>query len=335
MSCFKIAIAAGIFCCAGSACATTSAVATDAGQTSGPVIHIEDVARFYEIYQAAGRHPGAKQLQHDYLDAGSDGLHLLAKLRNVTGKRIAENIEKHPDVYSSAKRCMVVLPRVRERLHVAFRRLREIYPQAAFPPVTIAVGRGKPVGVTDASGVMIGLEALCAINYLDSNVEDRFVHVIAHEYAHVQQAIAAPAVYDDPKPTVLEASLIEGAAEFMAERISGSVAYVNLKTMTRGDEKKIETAFAADENKTDLSDWLNNGTLTKPGDLGYRVGYRIVKSYYRRAADKRRAIREILGMSDPKAFLARSGWYTGIRMGPRADPREADPGDRDKAPRSR
>ena len=40
------------------------------------------------------------------------------------------------------------------------------------------------------------------------------------------------------------------------------------------------------------------------GDLGYWVGYRIVKSYYQHAADKRRAIRDILEMSDPKAFLA-------------------------------
>ncbi|MGA8278651.1 MAG: DUF2268 domain-containing putative Zn-dependent protease [Rhodanobacteraceae bacterium] len=286
------------------------------------MIHIEDVTRFYAIYGATGGHPDAERLQHDYIDTGSEGLHRLAKLRDVTGKRIAENIEKHPEVYSDAKRCMVVLPRVRERLQLAFRKLRAVYLQAKFPPVTIAVGRGKPVGVTDASGVMIGLEALCAINYLDADVEDRFVHVIAHEYAHVQQAIAAPAVYDDPKPTVLEASLIEGAAEFTAERISGSVAYVNLKAMTRGREKKIETAFVADENKTDLSDWLNNGTLTKPGDLGYWVGYRIVKSYYQHAADKRRAIREILGMSDPKAFLSRSGWHPGQRESD-ADPHES------------
>jgi hypothetical protein len=53
-------------------------------------------------------------------------------------------------------------------------------------------------------------------------------------------------------------------------------------------------------------------TLTKPGDLGYWVGYRIVKSYYERAAEKRRALREVLDMKDPKAFLAESGWYPGI-----------------------
>jgi hypothetical protein len=38
---------------------------------------------------------------------------------------------------------------------------------------------------------------------------------------------------------------------------------------------------------------------------------------YQHAADKRQAIRDILEMSDPKAFLARSGWRPGTV---RADP---------------
>ncbi|RAN77258.1 hypothetical protein B5P43_21445 [Bacillus sp. SRB_336] len=277
-------------------------------------IHTEDVYRFYKIYAAHDGHPTPEQLQHDYLDPGSKGLHRLAELRNVTGATIAGNIAKHPAVYSDARRCMAVLPGVRQRLGTSLGKLRHIYPSAVSAPLTIAVGRGKPVGVTDASGVMIGLEALCGINYFESNVEDRFVHVLAHEYVHVQQAAKSPAFYDKKKPTVLETSLLEGAAEFVGELISGSVANVELPTRTRGHEKAIETAFIADEDKTDFSEWLYNGTLTKPGDLGYWVGYRIVKSYYLHAHDKPQALRDILEMSDAKAFLARSGWHPGIRM---------------------
>jgi uncharacterized protein YjaZ len=86
--------------------------------------------------------------------------------------------------------------------------------------VTIAVGRGKPVGVGSAdTGLQIGLEALCAVKWMNPNMEERFVHVIAHEYIHVQQF---PALDDDEHPTLLERSLIEGAAEFGAELISRS-----------------------------------------------------------------------------------------------------------------
>jgi len=294
--------------------ATTTAAGVDsaADQPGRPVIRIDDVALFYRIYDGAHGHPTAEQLQRDYLDSGSDGLHRLAQLRNVTGARIAASLAQHPEIYVDARRCMVVLPQARQRLLLAFRKLAELYPEARFPPVTVAVGRGKPVGVADATGVMIGLEALCAVTWMESNLEDRFVHVIAHEYAHVQQAIASPALYNEEKPTVLQESLIEGAAEFIAEMTSGSVSDTDLRTIAQGREKAIETAFVADEDKTDLSSWLYNGTLTKPGDLGYWVGYRIVKSYYEHAAQKRAALRDILQMTDAKALLAGSGWYPGI-----------------------
>jgi hypothetical protein len=39
-----------------------------------------------------------------------------------------------------------------------------------------------------------------------------------------------------------------------------------------------------------------------------------VKAYYLHAADKRQAVRDILEMHDPKAFLAKSGWRPGIAL---------------------
>jgi uncharacterized protein YjaZ len=196
---------------------------------------------------------------------------------------------------------------------VALRKLGRLYPEARFPPVTIAVGRGKPVGIgSAATGLQIGLEALCAVKLDNMDVEERFVHVIAHEYIHVQQFAA---LNDDEHPTLLERSLMEGAAELGAELISGQPAEVanpGLRASTQGHEKDIESAFVADEGQTDLSKWLDNSTFEKQGDLGYWVGYRIVKSYYQHAADKRRALRDIIEMSDPQAFLAKSGWYPGI-----------------------
>jgi hypothetical protein len=291
-------------------CTAISATAQNATtRGAAPEIHTEDVERFYKIYDAAGGHPTAEQLQRDYIDAGSEGLHELAKLRNVTGARIADTLSKHPEVYSSARRCLTVLPRVRERVDAALRTLVRLYPQARTPPVTIAVGRGKPVGVgSPVTGLQIGLEALCGAQWMNPDVEDRFVHVIAHEYAHVQQVAA---LVDDEHPTVLERSLIEGAAEFAAELTSGKTGYSHFAALTKGREKEIETAFAADIDQTELSRWVDNSTMEKGNDLGYWVGYRIVKAYYRRAADKQQALREILELTDPKAFLAKSGWQPG------------------------
>jgi hypothetical protein len=219
---------------------------------------------------------------------------------------------KTPAIYSNAKQCEAVLPAVRKRLGSAMAKLSGLYPNARFLPVTIAVGRGRPVaagGPTD--GVMVGLEALCAVQTFDTNVEDRFVHVIAHEYIHVQQP---ESLANNERPTVLEVSLIEGTAEFVGEMISGGVGNPGVWAEVKGRETEIETLFATEEDKTDLSNWLFNGTLEKPGDLGYWVGYRIVKSYYLHAADKRLAIHDILEIKDPKSFLAKSGWRPGINL---------------------
>lgn len=286
MNRISIGVVAGVLLGAVSA-AAQGGVPEDFVPATGPAIHIEDVERFYRVYDAADGHPTAEQLQRDYLDPGSDGLLQFAKVRNITATRIAENLAKHPEVYSDAKRCMALLPRVRQRLEIALGALAHLYPEARLPPVTIAVGRGKPVGVgSPVTGLQIGLEALCATDWLNPDVEDRFVHVIAHEYAHVQQV---PALVDAEHPTVLERSLVEGAAEFAAELISSNVAYSQLSASAKDREKEIETAFVSDMDKTDLSRWLDNSTTEKPGDLGYWVGYRIVKSYYQRASGKRRA----------------------------------------------
>lgn len=295
----------GLVLICGFACVAASAA-------EGPEIQIADVERFYRIYDAANGHPTVEQLQRDYLDAGSAGLHTLAKIRNVTAQSIADRIAKQPQIYANAKSCLAVLPRVRQRLDVSLRELVKLYPQARIPPVTIVVGRGKPVGVGyPDTGLQIGLEALCAVDWFYSNLEDRFVHVIAHEYAHIQQVAND---VDEAHMTVLQRSLLEGAAELVAQLASGKTAYSHFGPLTQGREKEIETAFLADQDKTDLSQWLDNSTLEKPADLGYWVGYRICKAYYQHASDKPQAVREILEMTDAKAILARSGWHPGIQL---------------------
>ena len=281
----------------------------------GPEIVTKDVDRFYAVYDAAGGKPGAEQLQRDYLDQGSDGLDEFAKIRRITGERIATAIDKRPEMYVEARQCAAVMPTVKARLTGALTKLGELYPRANLPPVTLAIGRTKPVGTANATaGVMIGLEALCALDFLNPDIEDRFVSVIAHEYVHVQQPAAQ---IEEPDATVLEASLIEGGAEFVAELIGGSVGYSHLAAATKGREKALETEFVAEQDETAMgSDWLYNGmgTPERPGDLGYWVGYRIAKAHYVNAEDKKAALKDIIEVRDAKALLARSGWYPGIPL---------------------
>ena len=54
------------------ACAAMSGAALSATDKEVE-IRTEDVTRFYKVYDAAGGHPTAEQLQHDYLDPGPRG----------------------------------------------------------------------------------------------------------------------------------------------------------------------------------------------------------------------------------------------------------------------
>jgi hypothetical protein len=290
----------------------------DAAEPTLPVVQTEDVARFFSVFDQAGGAPTAAQLQRDYLDPGSDGLHQFVTSRIGSAQKLAEKIEKTPALFEQARACADALPGIRERLESVFVKLAEIYPPANFPPVTIVVGRGTTGGTTTPAGVIIGLETICKSDWLQPDITERFVHLIAHEYAHVQQPGAA---IDPPKdPRLLYQALIEGGAEFVGEMISGEVANVHLQQWTQGQECRIEKEFQADASGTDVRRWLYNGvgTQERPGDLAYWVGYRIARAYYAHASDKARAIAELINLDDADAFLKASGWTPASDCGSRA-----------------
>jgi hypothetical protein len=110
---------------------------------------------------------------------------------------------------------------------------------------------------------------------LGAEIEDRFVHLIAHEYIHVQQAA------EQPNPTVLECALQEGVAGFLGELISGGISNIAVHRAARGRELEIEKRFAAALDKTDLSAWFDNTTTEDVGQFGYWVGCRLRRHIFR------------------------------------------------------
>ncbi|MFL9583429.1 DUF2268 domain-containing putative Zn-dependent protease [Stenotrophomonas sp. AB1(2024)] len=278
--------------------------------TAQPQVLTEDTTRFFRVLDAADGMPTAGRLQADYLDPGSPALHDFLETRIGSAEKLARKIADDPGLYERARQCAHALPEIEHRVATSLQKLGELYDQARFPPVAIVVGRGNSGGTTSPAGVIVGLEALCRADWLQADIGDRFLHLIAHEYAHVQQPGAA--VEPPADATLLYQTLIEGGAEFLGELISGQVTNVHLHEWARGKECMIERAFAADAQGQDTSRWLYNGLGDDAwrGDLGYWVGYRIVSSYYTRADDKRRALAEILQVTpeNATALLQRSGW---------------------------
>ncbi|MBJ7501741.1 MAG: lytic murein transglycosylase [Sphingopyxis sp.] len=273
-----------------------------------------DVDRFYALYDDPALATQPETVAARYLAAPSPGLAEFMVMRRITPEKLAAVLRDKRQVFDDARGCATKLPDVRRRLVAATDHLAQIYPAAKFPPITIAIGRATTAGTANANGLYIGLEALCAAKFIEADDEDRFVHIIGHEYVHAQQPLAQ---VEDREESVLRAALVEGAAEFVAERMTGSVGYPLLHQWAKGREKELETAFLAEKDQKAIgSRWLYNqkGSDGWPGDLGYWVGYRVAKAHYQRATDKAAAIREIIEMRDPAAFLAESGWTPGIRL---------------------
>jgi hypothetical protein len=278
-----------------------------------PMIRVEDVARFYRVYDPAAPAPTAEALQIGYLTPGSAGIAEFTPQRIVSAQNLAKAVAGNRPAYDRARQCEQVLPGVQRRLTTAFGKLTKVYPKASLPPVTILIGANNSGGTTGPSGVLIGLEVICSADWLETNLEDRLVHLIAHEYGHVQQHPKEGG--EDAAPgDVLSQSLAEGGAEFLGEMISGEIGNPHLKRWTAGHELQIETEFLKARHDKSLGKWLYNGVGTpeKPGDLGYWVGYRISKAYYLHARNKRQAVDDILHITDPEAFLAKSGWTPGM-----------------------
>src|SRR3546814_16481741 len=139
-------------------------------------------------------------------------------MRRITPEKLAAALQKKPQVFADARGCAANLPEVRARLVAATDRLAQLYPAAKFPPITIAIGRATTAGTANAKGLYIGLEALCAAKFIEADDEDRFVHVIAHDYVPVQQPLAQ---VEDRAESVMRAALVVGAAEFVPARRPG------------------------------------------------------------------------------------------------------------------
>jgi hypothetical protein len=285
-------------------------------ENSPPRVQIvtSDVERFYALYDDPALAADPDALAARYLADASPGLEEFMVMRRITPERVAKALREKPQLFADARGCAATLGNVRRRLTAAADRLAALYHPAIFPPITIAISRGTPVAAANGKGLYVSLEALCAAKFFETDDEDRFVHVIAHEYVHAQQPLAQ---VESDSDTVLHAALVEGAAEFVAEQIGGSVAYTHLHRWAAGREAQIETAFLAEKDgKASDSRWVYNqlGTADWPGDLGYWVGYRVAKAYYHRNPDKQAAIRAIIEMKDPDAFLAESGWTPGMTL---------------------
>jgi hypothetical protein len=280
-----------------------------------------DIPAFWGVFDKASLQNAAQLFENEYIGPGSAGLHDFVKNRISNGSALAATVAGHPLYYASIRESTLAIdrdPQVKQLIRASFVRLKELYPDAVFPDVYFVIGRMNSAGTVSSSGLLIGVEMNARSDMTpveELSPWDRAVigqitslpNIVAHELIHVQQPRARE------KPTLLEQSLREGAADFVGELISGGI--INRAQRTYGDahQQALWEEFRKEMSGNDLSNWLYQGDKSKdrPADLGYYVGYKICESFYRRASDPHDAVRRILNIMDAVGFLNESG-YSGM-----------------------
>ena len=236
-------------------------------------------------------------------------------MRIRSAQNLVAVIDQNPKYYASIRPETLQVSKMERRMRAAFRKFKSLYPDAVFPDVYFLVGSANSGGTTGPSGLLIGTEmygktsatALDELNpWLRAVISsvDKIPGIVAHEACHYNQHFSSA----PEQRNLLGKALQEGSCDTIGELVSGQNINEHLKIYARTREKDIWYEFAREMYQPDFSKWIYNGATAKdrPADLGYYVGYRIARTYYDRAKDKRKAVRDILNIQDAQAFLRTS-----------------------------
>lgn len=269
-----------------------------------------------EAASAGDSEARARVFRDRYLEAGSPGLQAFTRLRIGDADKLVAAIDRHPRYYASLRARTAALqsrlPEIRETL----RRMQALYPEAVFPDVYFLVGRMNSGGTLDGTGLLVGIEMfgrgegapLDELGEWHRAVVGEFDNlpvIVAHEWVHFQQRMEIGG-----QPTLLQLAIGEGVADFIAELGAGRHVNGHVHDWAEPRAGELWAEFRQRMHGTDYAGWLYDGSQSpegRPADLGYWMGYRIARGYYRRAADKAQAIRDMLRIRDFDAFLEASG----------------------------
>jgi Predicted Zn-dependent protease (DUF2268) len=267
-----------------------------------------DVHRFVDaIYGLAANDSACVSLE-GYFRAASRGLRAYESKLGMNRRQLCRAIRRAPARYSAIEAKLGALDSAVTQVDSIFARFRAIYPAGRQPGVYFVVGAGMALGTTTHTSdpvVLIGVER--------AGDPSRLASVVAHEFVHTQQDYPWIGILTGGpsflRGTLLRQSIMEGSANLIAELVTG---VPSRNEYGEAHEAELWTEFSREMHGKDYSRWLWNGGNPRrgelPADLGYWIGYRITKAYYDRAADKPRAIHDILTIRDFDRFLTASGY---------------------------
>lgn len=282
----------------------------------------DDIPRFWIAFDLAAKEKSsatkAAIFRRHYLAKGTRGLVDYHWIKTQSADRLVARIEKSPEFYAGIREQTLKATQYEPRIRDAFRRLKTVYPDAFFPPVTFSIGRLNSGGTAGPEGLLIGTEIWSwtegvPLDGISSGFQsllkafslEQLPLIVVHEQIHALQAYGG-------EHSLLRNALQEGSADFLAHLVLPEQERAPYYSWGLQHEKRVWERFRKEMGGKKTDDWIgNNGTEYGKewiADLGYFIGARISEAYYDQASDKQQAIKDLLFVTDARKILDISGY---------------------------
>ena len=247
-------------------------------------------------------------LEKEYFGKATAGLKQMITKYPFTAQDLADAMDRYPDDYKRIARSVEMLEARVEEFRDAYRRYKKFAPDIVFPPTYFIVEKHRGIGSGSPDGQLISIERRS-----DESI-GRIETLLIHELTHFQQLVSAGSdefyALFGPKKSLLGLAIREGAAEFVADRITGRMTQEDARGYVVDHEAEIWKRFQGQMLGDETNGWMwsTPAESDQPRDMAYVFGARLVETYYENAADKREALREIFAVTDYMSFLEKSGY---------------------------
>lgn len=293
-------------------------------------LHTEDLPRFYQaldsVMTTSDTVKQASYVRHLYVDKASKGLKEFMKLRGGNAQKWLKFMTTSRSTILAKKSFILSAIDQESRILEKIEKFKVVYPNFRGGDIYFCVGINNSGGTIQDNTVYIGTEIAA------NQSPDWAVPLVLHEFVHTQQWVQrnindlmkdeqAAQSYMASHKSLLSQCLLEGMADFVSELVIGQRLAERFPDGHIAFGEKYEAEIWQEFQKDMYQDigkskgWLyaeKEIAGKSCRDLGYFVGYKICKSFYDKAEDKKQALAKMieLNLSDEnsKEFLLHSDY---------------------------
>jgi hypothetical protein len=272
-----------------------------------------DIDNFWEMYDKYRSSGSAEDIKKFYYDKQSEGLKAIRQIRDVNPAATEKALKNFPKYLNSIRSNTLKIKNIKDKLISNFIKLKEIYPDVIYPDIYFVMGCFNTGGTVLDRMLLIGAEMQCAdkktdkselTTWLKGNIGDfkNIGFIVLHESIHTLQVSRAS--------KLLDAVITEGSCDFIASLVTGKTPKTPHYIYGEENEEELWKELVKNRDELNYTEWLYQGDKSRerPADLGYFMGYKICEAYYKNSPDKKRAVKEIIEISDFEEFLKKSGY---------------------------